>query len=106
MSLVFFYSYSCMTIDVLHPLVHSLTGSENRYCRRLTGRQAGNKLTQVYYHPEPLENINQVFTDMKAGRIDGRTSLFVATPDGGQQADKENFNGQHHINCVQPAHRL
>lgn len=32
-----------MTIDVLHPLVHSLTKSEKRYCRLLAGRQAGDK---------------------------------------------------------------
>ena len=32
-----------MTIDVLHPLIHSLTKSEKRYCRLATGRQAGDK---------------------------------------------------------------
>ena len=32
-----------MTIDILHPLVQSLTKSEKRYCRLLAGRQAGDK---------------------------------------------------------------
>ncbi len=32
-----------MTIDFLHPLVHSLTKSEKRYCRLLTGRQCSDK---------------------------------------------------------------
>ena len=38
-----YIGYFYMTIDVLHPLVHSLTKSEKRYCRLLTGRQAGDK---------------------------------------------------------------
>jgi alcohol dehydrogenase, propanol-preferring len=33
---------------------------------------------KVHYHLEPLENINQVFTDMKAGRIDGRVVLDIS----------------------------
>lgn len=32
-----------MTIDVLHPLVQSLTKSEKRYCRLLAGRQVSDK---------------------------------------------------------------
>ena len=32
-----------MTIHVLHPLVHSLTKSEKRYCRLMVGHQAGDK---------------------------------------------------------------
>lgn len=32
-----------MTIDVLHPLLHSLTKSEKRYCRLLTGSPTGDK---------------------------------------------------------------
>ena len=32
-----------MTIDILHPLVHSLTKSEKRYCRLLVSRQGGDK---------------------------------------------------------------
>ncbi|WP_375444767.1 hypothetical protein [uncultured Fibrella sp.] len=36
-----------MTIDVLHPLVHSLTKSEKRYCRLLTGRQASDNLNEA-----------------------------------------------------------
>ncbi len=32
-----------MTIEVLHPLVHSLTKSEKRYCRLMAGRQGGDK---------------------------------------------------------------
>lgn len=32
-----------MTIDILHPLVHSMTKSEKRYCRLLISRQAGDK---------------------------------------------------------------
>lgn len=32
-----------MTIDILHPLIHSLTKSEKRYCRLLAGRQGGDK---------------------------------------------------------------
>lgn len=30
---------------------------------------------KVHYHLEPLENINQIFTDMRAGQIDGRVVL-------------------------------
>lgn len=30
---------------------------------------------KVHYHLEPLENINQILTDMKAGQIDGRVVL-------------------------------
>ncbi len=36
-------SYFYMTIDILHPLVHSLTKSEKRYYRLMAGRQTGNK---------------------------------------------------------------
>ena len=36
-------SYPYVTIDILHPLVHSLTKSEKRYCRLLAGRQAGDE---------------------------------------------------------------
>lgn len=32
-----------MTIDILHPLVHSLTKSEKRYCRLGAGRQEGDR---------------------------------------------------------------
>ncbi|MBC3789210.1 hypothetical protein [Spirosoma utsteinense] len=32
-----------MTIDVLHPLLHSLTKSEKRYCRLMTGSPTGDK---------------------------------------------------------------
>jgi hypothetical protein len=32
-----------MTIDVLHPLIHSLSKSEKRYCRLMAGRQGGDK---------------------------------------------------------------
>lgn len=32
---------------------------------------------KVHYHREPLENINQVLTDMQAGKIDGRVVLDI-----------------------------
>ncbi|MCY7359432.1 MAG: alcohol dehydrogenase AdhP [Rudanella sp.] len=32
---------------------------------------------KVHYRREPLENINQVFTDMKAGQVDGRVVLDI-----------------------------
>ena len=32
---------------------------------------------KVHYHREPLENINQVLTDMQAGNIDGRVVLDI-----------------------------
>jgi alcohol dehydrogenase, propanol-preferring len=33
---------------------------------------------KVHYRLEPLENINQIFTDMKAGQIDGRVVLDIS----------------------------
>jgi alcohol dehydrogenase, propanol-preferring len=32
---------------------------------------------KVHYRREPLENINQVLTDMKAGQINGRVVLDI-----------------------------
>ena len=37
-----------MTIDILHPLVHSLTKSEKRYCRLQAGGQSGDKPDRAF----------------------------------------------------------
>ena len=36
---------------------------------------AADGKVKVHYHAERLENINQVFTDLKAGQIEGRVVL-------------------------------
>ena len=63
-----------MTIDVLHPLVQTLSKSEKRYCRLMAGRQGGNKgFLQLLDILLRHEQMGQSLTDDLVAAFPGQT---------------------------------